>query len=88
MSKKTKHLKEPCREKYWEELKTEEKIERMRKIIKMIQSNFKFLDNSVKQLENHNHLDGEIVVPKRCITGASFGGTLCSTINDSDNVFF
>ena len=51
-----------CREKYWDELDADGKIERLRQIIKNQQNIITGLDNIVSALREHVHADGEIKV--------------------------
>jgi len=51
------------REKYWSELQLEEKIERMRKMVKILMREVGELNDTIAKLRKHSHLDsGEIVV--------------------------
>jgi hypothetical protein len=50
------------REKYWNELDWEEKVERMREVVKRLERALEKLSNSYLQLERHDHLDGQLVI--------------------------
>jgi len=52
------------REKYWSELSIEEKIERMRSVIKGADDSIRSIRSTLDRLEQHSHRDdGTIVVP-------------------------
>ena len=57
------------REKYWKELSTEEKIERMRQILKIAQRTSESIDTKVDKLNGefdiHQHHDGKIMLPRQ-----------------------
>ena len=76
------------RQGYWDELEEAEKTERMRQEVKNLQSCVAGLINKVEELEEHEHLDGRIVVPyggKRPLSTIGMGGRIASTKKD---VFF
>jgi conjugal transfer/entry exclusion protein len=58
-----------CREKYWSELTTEERVERMREQVKNLQREIRSLGNLIQNLSEHNHLNNEIVMPLRSRRG-------------------
>jgi len=51
------------REKYWGELGLEEKVERMRQVVKQQGATISFLSTQGSRLGQHQHKDGHIVVP-------------------------
>lgn len=54
---------EAYREKYWKELKSSEKIERMREIVKGLKATINFLESRVSKLQRHSHNErGEAVL--------------------------
>lgn len=54
----------PMRDKYWTEIDTEKKIERMREIVHSLIDDVNSLEETVKKLRVHCHTDsGEITVP-------------------------
>jgi len=55
---------QPSRQKYWSELKSDEKIERLREQVKSVQYRQQGMEELLQRLNNHSHLpDGSIVVP-------------------------
>jgi hypothetical protein len=54
MFKKEKHTGE-LREKYWCELTTEEKIERIREMFKRQMNNIRYINNIINKLKTHKH---------------------------------
>ena len=51
------------REKHWDEIDADGKIERMRDVVKVLQGRNKRLANQVSELMNHEHCqDGRVVV--------------------------
>jgi len=64
------------REKYWKELDVNEKIERMREVVKRLQLAVEKLSNSYLQLERHDHLDSQVVIrlPDLHYEQAYYGG--------------
>ena len=61
------------REKYWGELTTEEKIERMREQVKNLQREIRDLGSLIQSLSEHSHLNNEIVMPLRSRRGHGEG---------------
>ena len=56
-------MKDCCeRQKYWRELSPEEKIERMRSEVKHLQTHLSSMTLILEQLQEHQHLDGAIVL--------------------------
>ena len=53
----------PHREKWWSELTSDEKIERMRQVLKNIQTDLQFFHGRVENLMRHDHSNQKIVVP-------------------------
>lgn len=55
------------REKYWGELSVEEKVERIRTVVKQMQYHHNLINEQVDMLEhkfeNHQHQDKEVVMP-------------------------
>ena len=47
----------PCREKYWEELNSDEKLERMRNEVKGFMRQVEDLAAKINNLDHHVHLD-------------------------------
>ena len=62
------------REKFWEECGVEEKIERSRGQIKNIQTQVEHLEGIIRQLAEHSHVGGKMVIPfkGRCSENSSF----------------
>jgi len=57
---------QPTEEKYWNELKDSEKIERMRLVVKELNREIKEVKAGIRELYRHNHnKDGEPVIVKR-----------------------
>lgn len=54
-----------ARDKNWDELTTDEKIERMRGEVKVLQNRVKELIGKVNSLEDHDHKDGKMILPFR-----------------------
>ena len=74
---------------YWKELKCEEKIERMREIVKSLQNGFSYIENRLSKLEQHIHnKNGEAVYEEK-FSRSGFGEvTQRGNIKDSDEVYF
>ena len=53
----------PKRAKFWKELTPEEKIERMREIVRQMDRRVDQLENRIASLERHDHLNGNLVAP-------------------------
>ena len=51
------------RERYWDEISSEEKTERMRIEVKRMQKKITYLEQIVDRLLHHSHTDKGIVVP-------------------------
>jgi hypothetical protein len=53
------------REKYWPELTTDERIERMREVVRRLQNQVSAIAETVEELQNHRHLlpTGELCTP-------------------------
>ena len=71
-----KELHAPSREKYWSELGIEEKVERMRKVIKQTERMLSELMGTVEQLRTHVHAqhDGRILYdPRQSSYGMAVG---------------
>lgn len=51
------------REKYWSELDSEQKIKRMRGIVRAQQQRIDRLERFVELFKHHEHLEGDILVP-------------------------
>ncbi len=82
---KEKTMDECCsREKYWSELSLEEKVERMRSIVKRLQRTVNDLGMDIRMLNNHDHLDGEIVVKQKSLHSSP---NECSGTNDNEVYF-
>ena len=79
------------RNKAWEDLKIDEKIERIREIIKNDQErnnrNWSELHRKVNKLNQHSHKDNEIVVPLKEI-GYGLGGCEESAKRADGKVWF
>ena len=54
----------PCREKYWEELSSEDKIDKIAHILEFLVDKNSELEKKIYKLENHNHDGlGRITIP-------------------------
>ena len=71
MNEKNEFGSQPNREKFWKELSIEEKIERMRVVVKDLMHDHGRLNDLVTQVmfefEKHEHHDGEIMLPMRTV---------------------
>jgi len=70
---------QPKRMKYWRELDEAGKVERMREVIRSLQSSNQFLETQVSNLLKHSHLDGLLVSPIQTSFGYSVQGEDAST---------
>lgn len=64
----------PQREKYWEELDADGKIERCRKVIKEQQKIIQRMAGYLDKLVTHQHMDGKMVQPISHPNAESYGG--------------
>jgi hypothetical protein len=81
----------PVREKYWSELKSSEKIERMRTVVKHLQSALDEVRSQIRPLQKHIHdKDGNAVVQNKL--GTEYGGEVeirqRPIGNDPDQIYF
>jgi len=51
------------RDKFWSEIGIDEKIERMRRMVKAVQQENNSLRKTIHDFQNHSHLEGRIVIP-------------------------
>jgi len=68
-----------CREKYWEELSSEEKIEKLGNIIEKQERYIDHLGDRLNLFNEHDHINGKLVVPlnrNEPIKGYRDGGIL------------
>lgn len=60
----------------WEDLNADEKLERMREVVKQGQESYNrrlnTVEGSTRKMEKHSHQDGEVVVP---LSDRGFGGS-------------
>lgn len=64
----------PQRDKHWEELDADGKIERCRRVIKEQENIIRHLNDYVNRLIGHEHLNGKIVQPIGHPNAESTGG--------------
>ena len=76
-------MKVPQRNKHWSELTSDEKIERLREIVKRLESQNSNLRETVDNLREHQHIDGTIVIPMK----RHYSGDVCEGM-PSDDVYF
>ena len=75
------------REKYWSEIGIEDKVKRMRDIVKNMQNEIHQLRTRIYDLSEHSHSEGKIVIPMNKNDGCPQGYFPHSSTND-DEVFF
>lgn len=75
-----------ARPSYWKELSIEDKIERMRDVVKGIQNQNDRLERRIRELSVHDHKDGKLIVPFDEYGRGS--GTILSRQQNPDEVYF
>ena len=61
----------PCREKYWSEIDTDEKLKRLREHVKYLEKRIERMSKKIDKLEDHHHIYDKIVIPLRYNTSLS-----------------
>jgi len=77
----------PTRQKYWSELDADEKIERMRDVVRDLKESLSGSNKNWDNFRNHKHnKEGEPVVEKRL----AYGGDVCERAErkKNDEVYF
>ena len=75
------------REKYWSELTTEEKVERMRNEVQSLQTQIARHGKMINHFFNHLHQDGKITIPIERHDGKESEGRIRRGLN-KDDVYF
>jgi len=73
----------PLREKYWCELKANEKIERLRHILKREIANIRYILNMIEKLKTHKHnTEGMPIVEEKL--GDNCGGEAAAPLSEAE----
>ena len=76
----------PCREKYWSEINDEEKVERLRKEVKLLRRQAQEFKTTLLKLREHGHdMTGKPTIPLISQGGHGFIG---QQVPDGDDVYF
>lgn len=80
------------REKYWKDLTSDEKIERLREQVRIALNNNQNLREEVynltNKLNNHEHVNGRLMLDAKLQQPAGYGLGLKSTSSNPENVYF
>jgi len=82
-------MEKSSRPKYWSELNSDEKIERMRDEVKMLKSQSQNFVNKMNRLENHEHSpSGKILTPYNQNSGLGIAMSSGGIISNPNEVYF
>ena len=80
------------RKKYWNELSAEEKIDRMREVIKRMERQLQTANGEVRnlqrELKNHRHLDGDVVYRAGDVDNLRHNTCGDMLVNDPSKIYF